>query len=449
MNQKIPFHELAERLSLATSISNDSAEVFIKNFFDLLSEAIVSGDTIRIKGLGSFAPVSIDGENSVEFTPDKEIADTLNAPFAPFEPVELNDEVTDEMLTETGESQSENVALTNEHTDDSHIQEANTVETAVLPIDESTVIKQPELHVEHIATPAPKNEENAEHLSIEVKESQPDAGTTHAQTSIQETEQPIANTPESAPADDGNQKELPMPVTNDDVPTTTITVAENEDTQLPATTVQTSKTAVRNALEEEPEEFVEHVANDSSSNNGGFGWGFLVGLLVGLALGACAVYLAIDYLFPYGRMERTEQVADNDIETVLTEEIILPEQTDTTSQLEEPAQPAEVITVAEPAKEEVEQPMATQPAPASSKPVHDTVRPGYSLTHMAKKHYGSKDFWVYIYEENKSKIKNPNKVQPGEVFVIPAPEKYGINASSEESIAKAKNKAGQILSKFK
>ncbi len=449
MNQKIPFHELAKRLSLATSISNDSAEVFIKIFFDLLSEAIVSGETVKIKGLGSFAPVSIDGENSVEFTPDKGIADTLNAPFAPFEPVELNDEVTDEMLNETTvESQSENVDLTNEQTDDTHIQEVNTVEPAVLPIEEPAHIKQPELQVEPIAAPAPKEEENAEHLSNEVRESQPDTVTTQAQMSVQKPEQPVAPTPESASTDNGNQEELPVPVTGD-VPAVAVTIAEKEGTKLPATTAQGSE-PTRNALEEEPEEFVEHVANDNSSNNGGFGWGFLVGLIVGLALGACAVYLAIDYLFPYGRMERTEQVADNDAEIILTEEIALPEQTDTTAPLhEEPAPLTESATaVAEPAKDEPEL-TETKSAATVSAPVHDTVRQGYSLTHMAKKHYGSKDFWVYIYEENKSKIKNPNKVQPGEVFVIPAPEKYGINAASEESVAKAKNKAGQILSKFK
>ena len=100
MNQKIPFHELAKRLSAVNSISDESAEVFIKNFFDLLGELIVDGETVRIKGLGSFATVGAGNERVVEFIPDKDISDTLNAPFASFEPVELNVDVTAEMLSE-------------------------------------------------------------------------------------------------------------------------------------------------------------------------------------------------------------------------------------------------------------------------------------------------------------------------------------------------------------
>lgn len=38
MNQKIPFHQLSARIASATGISEDSAEIFAKNFFDILSE---------------------------------------------------------------------------------------------------------------------------------------------------------------------------------------------------------------------------------------------------------------------------------------------------------------------------------------------------------------------------------------------------------------------------
>lgn len=67
---------------------------------------------------------------------------------------------------------------------------------------------------------------------------------------------------------------------------------------------------------------------------------------------------------------------------------------------------------------------------------------------MAKKHYGSKAFWVYIYEENKSKIGNPNKLQAGLELVIPPAEKYGINASDPSSVKTANEKAARILAKY-
>ena len=77
--------------------------------------------------------------------------------------------------------------------------------------------------------------------------------------------------------------------------------------------------------------------------------------------------------------------------------------------------------------------------------VTDTVRQNYFLTKMSRKYYGRYEFWVYIYEENKEKIKNPNKVAPGLVVVIPPAEKYGIDKDNPESVQKAKNLAEKIL----
>ena len=100
MNQKIPFHQLSARIASATGISEDSAEIFAKNFFDILSEELIKGETVKIKGLGEFALYEEEnGEKDIRFTPDKDLAETLNAPFAMFEPVTLNDEVTESMLS--------------------------------------------------------------------------------------------------------------------------------------------------------------------------------------------------------------------------------------------------------------------------------------------------------------------------------------------------------------
>ena len=67
---------------------------------------------------------------------------------------------------------------------------------------------------------------------------------------------------------------------------------------------------------------------------------------------------------------------------------------------------------------------------------------------MARKHYGDKSFWVYIYEENKAIITNPNRIRPGQTVVIPPASKYGIDAHNSESIRRAKDKAAEILKKY-
>lgn len=48
-----------------------------------------------------------------------------------------------------------------------------------------------------------------------------------------------------------------------------------------------------------------------------------------------------------------------------------------------------------------------------------TVVKGDTLWGMAKKYYGDGKKYPVIYEANKEKIKNPNLIYPGQVFVIP------------------------------
>ncbi|MDE6121862.1 MAG: HU family DNA-binding protein, partial [Duncaniella dubosii] len=100
MNQKIPFHELSARIATTTGISEESAEQFVKNFFDLIFESLIRGECVKVKGLGAFNLIDINGEKSIEFLADKDITDVINAPFAMFEPVKLNASVSEEMLTQ-------------------------------------------------------------------------------------------------------------------------------------------------------------------------------------------------------------------------------------------------------------------------------------------------------------------------------------------------------------
>ena len=78
----------------------------------------------------------------------------------------------------------------------------------------------------------------------------------------------------------------------------------------------------------------------------------------------------------------------------------------------------------------------------------DKVTSKRYLTTMSREYYGNFNFWVYIYEENKSKLGNPNAIRPGTIVVIPPPSKYGIDANNPQSIEIAKQKAIEIYSKY-
>jgi nucleoid DNA-binding protein len=70
---------------------------------------------------------------------------------------------------------------------------------------------------------------------------------------------------------------------------------------------------------------------------------------------------------------------------------------------------------------------------------------GSSLTQIAMEHYGDKVFWVYIYDYNKSRIKDFNNIPVGMEIRLPQPNLYGINAKNRTSLQKARKKQSELL----
>ena len=67
------------------------------------------------------------------------------------------------------------------------------------------------------------------------------------------------------------------------------------------------------------------------------------------------------------------------------------------------------------------------------------LKQGERLTTIALEEFGDKSFWVYIYEENKGIIPDPNNVKAGIELIIPPATKYGIDRNNPESVRKAKD----------
>ncbi len=109
MNNKITFPRLAAMLADKSGRSKRFSEDFLREMFSLTGEQLEAGNVVKIKGFGTFRlskveprksvdvttgqPMEISGHSKVVFTPAKELAEAVNAPFEAFTSVEISDDI--------------------------------------------------------------------------------------------------------------------------------------------------------------------------------------------------------------------------------------------------------------------------------------------------------------------------------------------------------------------
>ena len=83
-------------------------------------------------------------------------------------------------------------------------------------------------------------------------------------------------------------------------------------------------------------------------------------------------------------------------------------------------------------------PSASKAQPASSEEAEVVrIQAGDRLTRFSLRKYGHKAFWVYIYEENRSRIKDPDNIPIGTTITLPQASKYKIDARDTNSVNRA------------
>ncbi len=123
MKQRLTLADLASVFAELTGESKKASSDFLREFFALVASALEGGESVRIKGFGTFkltevdsrksvnvatgAEMEIPGHRKVSFVPGRELADAVNEAFEMFEPVELSERVTDDMLDSTEEEEPE------------------------------------------------------------------------------------------------------------------------------------------------------------------------------------------------------------------------------------------------------------------------------------------------------------------------------------------------------
>ena len=172
---------------------------------------------------------------------------------------------------------------------------------------------------------------------------------------------------------------------------------------------------------EEPDDDENDDDESRPSGKAAFFWGIITGFVA-----SCILFFAISIAVGFPLViTSSEKEEDEPIEEVKAPE----------------ATAADTTTVAIATTE-----VAPAPAPhaKTEKLRTDTVGRTRFLTTMAREYYGDFRFWVYIYQENKSVINNPDKIKPGTVVVIPDAAKYGIDANNPESVKRAEALSKEI-----
>ena len=448
MNNKVTFPELVEQVAQYANTSKRMSELFLKELFATISQSLIDGESVKVKGIGTFKltevsprksvdvntgeEIEIPGHKKLSFAPDKDMAEAINQPFMHFETEILDDDVTDDQLAaidagEPTEAPAEAVPV-EEETDNTAATEAPAAEEVVMPPVFVAPVEEPES--EEAETEAEAPVEPSEEMSAEAE--------APAEVPVQEP----ADEPEEAVSEEEAEIEEeaePEPVTEVEPSA----VAEPEDEAEDAETEGEPEAEAEGEMvsEELADERVGQEIDKRRITRRSLLEGFVVGVVTTLivTLFAYRLYLMKGY-------EATPADEEPFTEHVATDSVATPEQALAENSTEADADKQKAAEDKKKAEEEKQKAEAAKPTTANvAAGTTDTIKPGTNLYRMSRKHYGSDKFWVYIYEENKAKYPNPNTIPVGAVLHIPQLEKYGAKAGDPASIAAAKKKQGEIF----
>lgn len=380
----VNLNEVVKRIAVLSDVDEETSREFMQAFCRVLVDALLNKDSVDIRAIGRFSEDEHLPGN-VRFEASLPLASVVNRPFSCFDPVELDDEV------DVPQEISSDVEIVGDTVREEYVENAPSVDMPDLP---EEVIEDTESE----ALLSCQELDNADDIQTN----------THA-------EEPVAD-----------EKEV--------LDSSEIKLIENEPEQSEPATVRIDD---RKPLQ------VEIVGGEEEKKRHPLiGWIFSLGLVIGLCVGFIAGILLYDYIYPVSQRNIIADDIDDTEIIVIEDDTVVDGISGMISEDSVMSQSGNVDNmdalsdVAEPVKESVRE--------NGSKVVTDTISAGHFLATMARKHYGSYVFWVYIYEENKDKISDPDNVAVGTVLVIPDASKYGIDAGSAESVKKAKARATEI-----
>ena len=413
MNEKITLQDLVELLSIKLGITKKHADTIVREFFNLIEEALATEKYVKIKGLGTFKLTEVDsresmnvntgerieiqGHTKISFTPDTIMKDLINKPFSHFETVVLNDGVQLE------DTPFEEEAKTDEITDEK-------VEI---------IVEQPEMQVVAVEEEVPANmeETSVQQVVVEeesVAEEEPSEEDVDTQVSVVE-EAEEANIVEET---SNEELETQVPVVEEEVEEPkeeTVPVEEHpiENAEKQEEPIEESIAAEEKQEEHRQEKIQPEIIREPQHPNNQTTFRILIGIIIVLVL---IILFGLYWMFMRsdnaGNSNQVSQPVQEPSVNVIQEEPTIKEDSvqmnpDTLVAVQSESQEQFAVL-----SENVEYAIAGTITTL-------TLEPGQTLVKLALKYYGSKNFWPYIMQHNPDVIKDADIVPIGATIKIP------------------------------
>jgi len=405
---KINTSDWIDLIASQADVSKKDAGDFIKALLTVMEEALLSGDSVKIKGLGTFklqwnAPrksvdvntgedIIIDGYYRVSFTPDAELRDLANEPYAHLEAVAI-DEIEDRQKVKKEADDSDEIPL--KHFDE-QVTEIKDILSEINALNHTDEMQQD------------SDKQDTKESDVEKSESEKQEVVEQSTDKSDAIEKNI-----NKPADKKPKKKKSKP---EDRKKQTVraesTVRERKSSDSPDLSEK------RSSRYNDFEEKSKNIPASKSKR--------LDLLFIAVLGGGLLVYLAIDHkiittISRYIESYRIQKALAPDLEEPATS----PENQDFDASQSDFG-PVESESVTEDKSDDIGQSQVDDLEQLfnQTRSYHDFIAteeviPGSRLTRIAERHYGVKEFWVYIYEANRDILESPAEIEPGMLLKIP------------------------------
>ena len=252
MNKQL-IKDLSQELVDKFELDKKQANSFVEKMFSVLQKGLQDEKIVKIKGLGTFKvisvqsrksidvntgePILIDGRDKISFTPDSDMRDYVNRPFAQFETVAINDGTDFSLIDKKFAEGEQEDAQENAQEEEEENQDALTTEVVQENSLEEKQEKVQTVEVQNMTSEDQQEAEASLHDDHLHDDRRPNVASVEEETPAQEAPSMI---------DSANEQEV---VTSNDV--TSNEVTSNEVTSNEVTSNEVTSNEVTSKEEEE------------------------------------------------------------------------------------------------------------------------------------------------------------------------------------------------------